>query len=106
MMFEGERPSCHRVRTQTLFDFEYVLEMYKPADRRRWGYFPLPILHGDRLVGKVDATADRRTSVLRVDALHEDVPFTTALRRAVTREIRDLASWVGVERVAFSAGLR
>ncbi len=54
-----------RVRALELFDFEYTLEMYKPAARRRWGYFALPILHDDRLVGKVDATADRRASVLR-----------------------------------------
>src|SRR5438128_870242 len=42
-----------RVRTQELFDFEYALEMYKPAAKRRWGYFALPILHEERLVGKV-----------------------------------------------------
>src|SRR6266516_1534534 len=47
-----------RVRAEELFDFEYTLEMYKPAAKRRWGYFALQILHGDRLVGKVDATAD------------------------------------------------
>ncbi len=65
-----------RVRAQELFDFEYTLEMYKPAAKRRWGYFALPVLHDDRLVGKVDATADRKASVLRVHAIHEDVRFT------------------------------
>ena len=62
-----------RARDLELFDFEYTLEMYKPADKRRWGYFALPILHGDRLVGKLDAKADRKASVLRVHAIHEDV---------------------------------
>ena len=57
-----------RERTQALFDFEYTLEMYKPAEQRRWGYFALPVLHGDQLVGKVDATADRKQSVLDVHA--------------------------------------
>ena len=42
-----------RRRTQELFEFEYTLEMYKPAAKRRWGYFALPILHEERLVGKV-----------------------------------------------------
>jgi DNA glycosylase AlkZ-like len=42
-----------RVRARELFDFEYTLEMYKRAAKRRWGYFALPILRGDRLVGKV-----------------------------------------------------
>ena len=53
--------------------------MYKPAAKRRWGYFALPVLHDDRLVGKVDATADRKASVLRVNAIHEDVKFTRAM---------------------------
>ncbi|MGH3332140.1 MAG: DNA glycosylase AlkZ-like family protein, partial [Nocardioidaceae bacterium] len=42
-----------RVRAEQLFGFEYILEMYKPRDKRRWGYFALPVLHGDRLVGKL-----------------------------------------------------
>ena len=83
-----------RVRAKDLFDFEYTLEMYKPAAKRRWGYFALPILHGDRLVGKVDATADRKVSVLRVNAIHEDVRFTRAMSKAVQTELEDLASWL------------
>jgi uncharacterized protein len=85
-----------RVRAQELFDFEYTLEMYKPAAKRRWGYFALPVLHGDRLVGKVDATADRKASVLRVHAIHEDVRFTRTMTRAVQSELEDLASWLGL----------
>ena len=86
-----------RVRTQELFEFEYTLEMYKPAARRRWGYFALPILHGDRLVGKVDATADRKASVLRVNAIHEDVKFTRAITKGVQAELEGLASWLGLD---------
>jgi uncharacterized protein YcaQ len=78
-----------RVRTEELFDFEYTLEMYKPAAKRRWGYFALPILHGDRLVGKLDASADRKASVLRVNAIHEDVRFT----RAMTKGRRSWRTW-------------
>ena len=85
-----------RARALQLFDFEYTLEMYKPAANRRWGYYALPILHGDRLVGKVDAVADRKASVLRVNAIHEDVAFTRAMTRAVRRELGDLASWLGL----------
>ncbi|MDG4759034.1 crosslink repair DNA glycosylase YcaQ family protein [Micromonospora sp. WMMD710] len=83
-----------RVRLAELFDYEYVLEMYKPKANRRWGYFALPILHGDRLVGKVDATADRRRGAFTVHAVHEDVPFTPELTRAVHGELHDLASWL------------
>jgi uncharacterized protein YcaQ len=85
-----------RVRTQELFDFEYTLEMYKPAAKRRWGYFALPVLHDDRLVGKVDAAADRKASVLRVHAIHEDVKFTRTMTKAVQAELDDLALWLGL----------
>jgi uncharacterized protein YcaQ len=88
-----------RVRAEELFEFEYTLEMYKPAAKRRWGYFALPILHHDRLVGKVDATADRKTAVLRLNAIHEDVKFTPAIRRAVEAELDDLASWLGLDAI-------
>ena len=88
-----------RVRTEELFDFQYTLEMYKPAGKRRWGYFALPILHDDRLVGKVDATADRKASVLRVNAIHEDVKFTRAMTKAVHAELADLAAWLGLTAV-------
>ena len=89
-----------RTRAVELFDFEYTLEMYKPAAKRRWGYFALPILHGDRLVGKLDAAADRKASVLRVNAIHEDVKFTRAVGKAVQAELEDLASWLGLSAVA------
>ena len=85
-----------RVRAEELFDFEYTLEMYKPAAKRRWGYFALPVLHEDRLVGKVDATADRKASALRVHAIHEDVRFTRTMTKAVQAELEDLASWLGL----------
>ena len=88
-----------RRRAQELFDFEYTLEMYKPAAKRRWGYFALPVLHDDRLVGKVDATADRKASVLRVHAIHEDVKFTRTMTKAVQAELDDLASWLALDGV-------
>ena len=83
-----------RVRALELFDFEYTLEMYKPAAQRRWGYYALPILHGDRLVGKVDAVADRKASVLRANAFHQDVAFTPSITAAVRAELADLATWL------------
>ncbi|MGI9822934.1 DNA glycosylase AlkZ-like family protein [Agromyces sp. Marseille-Q5079] len=86
-----------RLRAQQLFDFEYTLEMYKPAAKRRWGYFALPILHGDRLVGKLDAVADRKRGVLVVNAIHEDAAFDRATRAAVDAEIGCLAEWLGLD---------
>ena len=85
-----------RKRMEELFEFEYVLEMYKPAAKRRWGYFALPVLHGDRLVGKLDATADRKAGRLFVDAVHQDTPFSTAMTRSVDAEIAALADRLGL----------
>jgi uncharacterized protein len=86
-----------RKRMVELFEFDYSLEMYKPAAKRRWGYFALPILHGDQLVGKLDATADRKAGVLRVDAIHQDVPFSKRMTTEVRREIDDLARWLDLD---------
>jgi uncharacterized protein YcaQ len=86
-----------RKRMVELFEFEYTLEMYKPAAQRRWGYFALPVLYDDRLVGKLDATADRKAGALRVAALHWDVEPSKAMAAAVDREIRDLARWLELD---------
>ncbi len=86
-----------RSRMATLFDFDYQLEMYKPAAQRRFGYWALPVLHGDRLVGKVDCTTEPAEGVLRVDAVHEDDDWPAEVRDAVHAEIEDLAGWLGME---------
>lgn len=85
-----------RKRMVDLFDLDYVLEMYKPAAARRWGYYALPVLYGDRFVGKLDATADRAEGELRVNALHEDEPFSREVAAAVDAEVEDLAAWLGL----------
>ena len=86
-----------RKRMVEIFEFDYQLEMYKPVAKRRWGYFALPILYGDRLVGKLDATADRKAGMLRVDAIHQDVPFDKTTSAAVREEIQYLARWLGLD---------
>jgi uncharacterized protein YcaQ len=88
-----------RKRMTELLEFDYQLEMYKPAAQRRWGYWALPVLYGDQLVGKVDAGADRKAGVLNVDAIHEDVPFTAGMTSAVHHELADLARWLQLDLV-------
>lgn len=92
-----DRLVMDRRRMAELFGFDYQLEMYKPAAQRRFGYWALPVLHGDRLVGKVDCTAEPAEGVLRVDAVHEDEPWDPAVRDAVHAELDGLAQWLGVE---------
>ncbi|MFC7496245.1 MULTISPECIES: DNA glycosylase AlkZ-like family protein [unclassified Nocardioides] len=86
-----------RKRLGEVFEFEYLLEMYKPVAQRRWGYYALPILYGDRLVGKLDASADRAEGALVVRAVHEDVPFAPDVAAAVDAEIDSLAEWLGLD---------
>jgi len=86
-----------RGRALDIFEYEYQLEMYKPVAKRRWGYYALPILFGDRLVGKLDAAADRKAGVLTVSAIHQDVPFTREMLAAIDTEIASLAAWLGLE---------
>jgi len=90
-----------RKRMTELFEFDYQLEMYKPVEKRRWGFWALPVLHGDRLVGKVDATADRPEGALVVHAVHEDEPFDRELSAAVAAQLEELAAWLGLDLVLF-----
>jgi uncharacterized protein len=92
-----DRLIFERDRVVDLFEFEYALEMYKPAAKRRWGYFALPVLHHDRLIGKVDATAEHTEGVLRLDAVYEDGTWAKATRDAVGRAIEELADRLGLE---------
>ena len=85
-----------RTRMAELFEFDYQLEMYKPAAKRRWGYWAMPILYDDQLVGKLDATAARDEGLLRVNAIHEDGVWSPAMREAVEDEISSLATWLGL----------
>ena len=82
---------------EELFGFDYQLEMYKPAARRRWGYWAMPLLWGDRMVGKLDATADREQGVLVVDAVHEDGDWSARRRARVEAELGALGEWLGLE---------
>ena len=97
-----------RKRMVELFDFDYQLEMYKPAAKRRWGYWAMPILYGDRLVGKLDChrRARRRRSCASTRCTRTRRSPTT-MRDAVNREIKGLAKlWLGLEASIQAAVLR
>ncbi|HVE63518.1 MAG TPA: crosslink repair DNA glycosylase YcaQ family protein [Mycobacteriales bacterium] len=90
-----------RRRTQELWDFYFRLEIYTPQAKREFGYFVMPILHGDALVGRIDAAVDRKRGVLRLITVHLEpgVRPTRVLGAAVGRAARDLAKFVGATSV-------
>jgi uncharacterized protein YcaQ len=85
-----------RPRLKELFEFDYVLEQFKPKPQRKYGFFAHPILMGDRFVGMLDAEVDREQQTLTVTAVHEFLPFDPEEDEMVRGEIDDLAEWLGV----------
>jgi uncharacterized protein len=86
-----------RGRANFLFDFDYVWEVYKPVEQRRWGYYTIPILYGDQLVGRLDPKLERKTNTLLVNGfwledhtLMADPSFAVALAGGLTRFARFL----------------
>ncbi len=88
-----------RDRAVELFGFEFMIELYKPRAKRRWGYFAMPVLHHDRLIGKIDLAADHHNRALVVNAVHEDEAWTPPVANAVDAELRGLADWLDLEKV-------
>jgi hypothetical protein len=86
--------------TEQIFGFRYRLEIYVPKAKREFGNYVLPILHGDRLVGRIDPLLDRRARVLRVNAVYAEADAPEEAGPAVVDAIRELADWVGAD-VAF-----
>jgi uncharacterized protein YcaQ len=88
----------NRKRTQALWDFEFRLEIYVPKDKR-WGFFVLPLLHGNELVARIDPAMDRKAGVLRVNAIRwepgapKDVPLDDAVAR--------LAEFLGATKIVW-----
>jgi uncharacterized protein len=86
-----------RARMELLFDFDYRMEIYVPKAKRRYGYYVLPVLHGERLIGRTDLAMDRRREVLVVRAAHAEpgAPATKTAARAVARAVKELAGFLG-----------
>ena len=91
-----------RDRAQRLFDFEYRIEIYTPAPQRRFGYYSLPVLVGDDIVGRIDLKADRASSTLLVQSAWWEHARPTDAAARVAGEIRAAATWQQLERVSVS----
>jgi uncharacterized protein YcaQ len=85
-----------RGRTQRLFDFHYRIEIYTPAEKRKFGYYVMPYLMDDRLVARVDLKADRKAAVLVASPHCEDWCEEDRAAEGIGRELRRLAAWLGL----------
>ncbi len=89
----------NRQRTLELFGFRYRLEIYVPPPKRKFGYYVLPILHGDRLIGRIDPLFDRSSGELRIKAVYAEEQAEHQIGAPVARAISELAAWLGATRL-------
>jgi uncharacterized protein YcaQ len=90
---------CDRDRTEQMFDFRFRLEIYTPKEKRQYGFFVMPILDGDRLVGRIDPRLNRKEKRLEINAVHWESAPTPDQQAAVRTAVEALASWLGAETV-------
>ncbi|MGI0084439.1 MAG: DNA glycosylase AlkZ-like family protein, partial [Nitrososphaerales archaeon] len=92
-----------RVRTKELFDFIMSLEIYVPKPKRKFGYYVLPILHGDKLIGRIDPKMDRENKRLVINSIHAETssPKDGVTGRAIGSAIESLAEFLGAKEIAY-----
>ena len=91
-----------RDRAESLWDFFYRLEMYVPKAKRKHGYYVLPILRGDRLIGRVEPIFDRKTGVLRVNGVWAEPGAPAGAGSGIAQAVRRLAKWLGAREVSYT----
>ncbi len=92
---------CDRARTELLWNFHFRIEIYVPQAKRQYGYYVLPILHGDRLIGRIDPKMDRKRKRLTINAIYAepDAPRTPETARAIGDAINSLATFLGAKEI-------
>jgi len=91
----------NRDRNERLFGFHYRIEIYTPKHKRKYGYYVLPVLCGERLVGRLDLKADRHASTLRVEAAYtEQGVRASSIAAPISARLREMAEWLNLERIA------
>ncbi len=91
-----------RARALDLFGFDYKIEVYTPAAKRKYGYFTLPILYNNSLIGRIDPKAHRKEGIFEVKALHlePEVVVDDTLIAEVRSALQALAAWHKTPQVA------
>lgn len=91
---------CDRARTELLFDFDYRIEIYVPKHKRQYGYYVLPILHGERLIGRIDPMMNRKAKRLEVYNVYAEPDAPADAGQAVRTAIEELGAWLGATDIA------
>src|SRR5262249_52618589 len=94
---------CNRDRTEQLFNFYFRIEIYVPQKLRQYGYYVLPILHGDQLIGRIDPLMDRKNKRLNVNAVYAEptAPISAESARAISNSIQELADFLGAKEIVY-----
>ena len=94
---------CDRRRIEQLFNFHFRLEVYVPKSKRKYGCYVMPILHGDRFIGRIDPVMDRKRGRLTINAVYvePDAPKSKETARAVATTIEELGAFLGAEEIRY-----
>jgi uncharacterized protein len=90
-----------RDRNEALWDFFYRIEIYVPKAKRQFGYYVLPILRGDRVIGRIEPVFDRKAGVLRVEGVFAEPNAPAAAGRSIAAAVKRLAKWLGATEIAY-----
>ncbi len=95
---------CDRTRTKLLFDFDFTSEIYTPPSKRKYGYYVLPILYGDRFIGRIDPLMDRKKEKLLIKSVHAEpgAPKDRKVSGEIRESIEQLSEFLGAKEVVYS----
>jgi len=95
---------CDRARTKVLFDFDYTIEIYTPQSKRKYGYYVLPILYGDKFIGRIDPFMDRKNEKLLIKTVHAEphAPKDKDTSREIRDSVEQLSEFLGAKEIVYS----
>ena len=95
---------CDRKRTKQLWNFDFTIEIYVPKAKRKYGYYVMPILHGDRLIGRVDSQMNHRSREFEVNRIYyeADVAPTPDIQHATAAALAELAAFLRAKAITYA----
>ncbi|MFX0097606.1 MAG: winged helix-turn-helix domain-containing protein [Candidatus Hodarchaeota archaeon] len=94
---------CDRRRTEQIFKFSFHLEIYVPKLKRKYGKYAMPILQGDRFIGRIDPEMDRKNGKLRINAIYaeQEIHLTKEEGQMIVNTIEDLGEFLGAKEIVY-----